>query len=222
MKRTICILAPHPDDEVLGVGGTLARYAAEGHETHVVVVTKGGPPRYSAKVVETSRREAALAHAVLGIHATHFLGLPAAELDRVPHGEVNAAIGRVLQEIGPDELFLPFIGDIHLDHQLTFLSALVACRPHGQPFPAVIRAYETLSETNWNAAYLTPPFVPNHYVDISAFLDTKLKALGCFAGEMRAFPHERSLEAVRALAMHRGATVGRSAAEAFVTVRSVI
>ncbi|NTV73836.1 MAG: PIG-L family deacetylase, partial [Holophaga sp.] len=114
-----------------------------------------------------------------------------------------------------------FPGDLHRDHQLVFHSALVAARPGSAGFPRRLYAYETLSETNWNAPQLTPGFIPNHFVDISGTLEDKLDAFALFRSQVRPPPHERSLETLRALAVLRGATVGLAAAEAFVTIRTV-
>ena len=215
----VLIIAPHPDDEVLGVGGTMARLADEGAPVHVAVLTAGRPPRFDARQVGTVRAEAAEAHRTLGVTETHWLDLPAAALDTVSHAEANDSLGALVRRIDPATIFLPHPGDIHLDHQLAFLSGMVASRPHQARFPTAILAYETLSETNWNAPYLTPAFLPNCFVDITASIDRKLAAFGQFASQHRPAPHERSVETIRALATLRGATVHRPAAEAFVAIR---
>ena len=219
--RRALVIAPHADDEVLGCGGVLARLAAEGAETQVAIVTQGGPPRFDPERADVVRAEALAAHRLLGVAHTHFIGLPAAELDRVPHAELNEALRRIVAEAAPDTLFLPFVGDLHLDHQLVFRSALVAARPAQREFPMRLYAYETLSETNWHAAYVTPGFLPNTFIDIGAYLERKLDAFRCFRSQVQAFPHERSIDALRALAVCRGAAVHRGAAEAFVLLREV-
>ncbi|WP_062204848.1 PIG-L deacetylase family protein [Aureimonas sp. AU12] len=218
----VLVIAPHPDDEVLGCGGTIARIAAEGGRVDVAVVTRGQPPAYTPEMIAGVRGEAEAAHGRLGVTQTHWLDQPAAQLAETPHSQLNAALGDLVRELSPDTLFIPFVGDMHLDHQLIFLSALVAARPHQAAYPRSILAYETMSETNWNAPYVTPGFVPQVFVDISGTLDAKLEAMSLFASQVRAFPHERSLEALRALAILRGTTVHRPAAEAFVLVRDVI
>lgn len=215
------ILAPHPDDEVLGCGGTIARLAALGCDVHVAILTRGAPPRFNVRQSDAVRAEACAAHSALGVTETHWLDFPAAELDRVPHADLNAAIGGLVGAIAPDALFLPFVGDIHLDHQRIFHSAMVAARPNRAVYPARIYAYETLSETNWNAPGLTPAFVPNVFVDISDFIAAKLAAFACYRSQVQAFPAERSPEALAALARLRGATVHRAAAEAFMLIRDV-
>lgn len=218
----VLVVAPHPDDEVLGVGGTIARLAGEGREVHVAIVTSGQPPKFSEDQIRTVRDEAAAAHALLGVAETHWMGFPAAELSDHPHGALNAGLGRLIGDLAPGLVFAPHPGDIHLDHQLSFLSTLVGSRPHQADYPATILAYETLSETNWNAPYLTPAFTPNVFVDVTDMLETKLEAFRRFASQVRAAPHERSVEALRALATLRGATIHRPAAEGFVLVRAVI
>ncbi len=219
---TSLVVAPHPDDEVLGCGGTVARLAAAGQAVDVAVVTTGTAPRFAAEGVAQVRAEAAAAHAMLGVRRTHFLDLPAAELDRVPHADLNAAIAGIVAQVRPRTLFVPFVGDIHLDHQLVFRACLVAARPRGQGGPDRVLAYETLSETNWGAPYLDPGFAPTTYVDIGDTLERKIDAFRAFRSQVRAFPDERSPEALRALAMLRGATVHRTAAEGFVLIREVV
>ena len=217
----VLVVAPHADDEVLGAGGTIARLAAAGAEVHVAIVTAGRSPRFSADQVRTVRAEAAAAHRTLGVTQTHYLDTPAAELDLFGHAELNTAIGDVVRRVAPMTVLAPHPGDIHLDHQLCFQSALVALRPHQTAYPRRLFTYETLSETNWNAPYLTPGFHPTLFVDITDTLQRKLDAFALFVSQQRDAPHERSVTALRALATLRGATVHRAAAEAFVTIRIV-
>src|SRR3546814_3304999 len=106
--------------------------------------------------------------------------------------EINGGIGRLVQEIDPDTLFLPFIGDVHVDHQLIFTSGMVAARPRASHYPRRVYAYETLSETNWYAPGVTPAFQPNMFVDISGLLPQKLEAFGLYRSQVTAFPNERS------------------------------
>lgn len=222
MSQRVLVIAPHPDDEVLGPGGSIAKLSSAGAAVTVVMMTKGRPPAFTVEAAERVRLETAAAHQALGVREAIFLDFPAAGLDTVAHREVNQALASVFATAVADTLFVPFTGDVHLDHQRTFLSAMVCSRP-GQPgAPSTIYAYETLSETNWNAPYVTPGFLPNVFVDISDQLETKVDAMRCYQSQLREFPDERSVEAMRALAMLRGATVGRQAAEALVLVRCVL
>ncbi len=220
IKRAL-VIAPHPDDEVLGCGGTIARLTDAGCHVEVAVATRGQPPRFSQEQVDQVLDEARKAHDVLGVTHTHFLNFPAAALDQVPRAELNAGIADVVTSCRPDTLFIPFVADLHFDHGLIFEAAMVAARPLGDAYPRRILAYETVSETNWAAPYLSPPFHPNVFVDIADHLERKIEAFGCFASQVRAFPNERSFETLRALAQVRGSCVSRRAAEAFVSIREV-
>jgi len=218
----VLVIAPHPDDEVFGVGGTIARLVAEGAEVYVAIVTKGDEAMFTRELIEKGRAEALKAHEYLGVKKTIFMDkFPAALLDTIPRAELNRAFEELMADINPEILFLPFIGDVQLDHRIVFESVMVASRPNGRVVPIRIYAYETLSETNWNAPMLTPAFAPNTFVDISEFIETKIKAIQIYQSQLQPFPNERSVEAVRALAIHRGAMVGCRAAEAFILIRSI-
>lgn len=219
--RRVAVVAPHPDDEVLGCGGTMARLAAEGADVHVIVVTRGQEPAFSRAYMDEVMQEASQAHECLGVSKTHRLDLPAAALDDMPGAEVNRALGDCLSAIAPDTLFVPFLGDIHLDHQIVFTAAMVWARPRSGNCPAHVLAYETLSETNWFAPGVTPAFTPNVFVDISGQLDRKLAAFALFRSQVKRFPDERSPESIRALAMLRGSTAYCEAAEGFMNIRQI-
>lgn len=218
----VLVIAPHPDDEVLGCGGTIARLAAENMNVHVAILTKAGPPLFPEDFVMRGREYALKAHKLLGVKETIFCDLPAAKLDTVAHAEVNKVIGDLVNRINPQMMFIPFGADIHLDHQYAFLSSLVAARPNKPEYPKKIYAYETLSETNWNAPYLTSAFHPNAFFDISKYLEKKLEAFSMHVDQVKEFPHERSITTLRALATLRGSTVHREAAEAFLIIREVV
>lgn len=215
------VIAPHPDDEILGAGGTIARLTQQGADVQICILTSGHAPRFPEALTRQVRQESMNAHRKLSVSHTHFCDFPAAELDQVPHAEMNARMAEIVDRMEPDALFVPFVGDIHLDHQFAFISAMVAARPRHGRAPALILAYETLSETNWLAPGVTPAFIPNFFVDISDTLDMKLDAFAAYESQVRSFPDERSIAALRALALVRGATVFRSAAEAFMVIRQI-
>ena len=222
MNTNVLVIAPHNDDEVLGVGGTIARFAQEGAEVTVVILTRGFPPHYTEGEEAVLRDEMVRAHQILRVHDTICLDFPAAALDTVAHRDLNGTLITVYQRLNPAYVFVPFLGDIHGDHQAAFRSAMVMCRPIGKHLPRSVLAYETVSETNWNAPPVTPGFLPNTYIDISDFVETKIKAFQAYQSQMRSFPHERSIESLRALATLRGSTIHVQAAEAFVAVRNII
>ncbi|WP_242126744.1 PIG-L deacetylase family protein [Sphingobium sp. Sx8-8] len=214
-------MAPHPDDEILGCGGTMARAAAAGAEVHVIIVTRGQPPLFDEELVCQVHEESIGAHNIIGVTSTQFLDFPAAGLDQVKRSDLNHALSAALSRIDPDVLLIPFIGDIHMDHQIVFNAALVYARPRTSRGPASVLAYETLSETNWLAPGVTPAFSPNMFVDISETIERKITAFQAFRSQVKPHPDERSIEAVRALATLRGATAYRCAAEAFVLIRQI-
>ena len=221
-KQRILVLAPHPDDELLGAGGTIARAVSEGADVFVAILTKGYPPQYTEEFTETGRREVRQAHQHLGVKETIMLTLPTAAVDTIPQREVNFEISELLKKFEPEVMYIPFEGDIHRDHQLFAQAALVAARPTVPQVPTSIYAYETLSESNWNAPYLAPSFQPNTFVDISDHLDAKLEAMKMVESQLKQFPHERSIEALEYLARLRGASIHRQAAEAFVLIRKIL
>ena len=218
---SVLVIAPHPDDEVLGVGGTVLRHLADGDAVHIVICTRGDESRFGREQVETVQAEARAVQAFMGVTGSHFLDLPAAMLDTIPRADVNAALGAVFDEIRPETVYVPHVGDVHLDHQVMFNAAMVCCRPIGDSFPRRILAYETVSETDWNAAPTTPPFVPNVFIDITPYLEKKLEACAKYASQIRPAPDQRSIEAIRALSVTRGAAVGYHHAEAFSLIREI-
>lgn len=217
----IMVIATHPDDEVLGCGGIMARRSSEGDEVHVLVVTRGAEDLYPKEQIDATREEMKKAHAILGVKGVTFLDFPAPKLDTIPHHQIVDAIAKALIAVKPDILFIPHHGDIHSDHRAVNLSALVAARPvNGSPVKKIL-SYETLSETEWAPPTGSDAFIPTVFVDISEFLETKLTALACYESQVKPPPHPRSLRAIEALAHLRGSTVSRMAAEAFVLVREI-
>ena len=217
----ILVIAPHADDEVLGVGGTMARYIAEGNEVYVCIVTHGEKPLFSDEVVTKIREETIAAHAYLGIAHTFFLEFPAVMLEQIPRYQLNDKILRVIREVQPDEVYIPHAGDMQKDHQIVSEAVMVAVRPKYEHKVGAVYAYETLSETEWNIPNATNAFIPTVYRDISRFVDIKKQALAYFATQITAFPNPRSLEAVEALARYRGSTIEVEGAEAFVLIRKI-
>ena len=217
----VLVIAPHPDDEVIGVGGTISKRAKAGDEVYVCVVTKGTPPIFDSIIIEQGRRECLEADAKLGVKETFFLDLPAVMLESVPRYEINGKILKIMQEIEPDEVFIPHRGDMQIDHQMVVDATMVAVRPKGKAYPKRVYAYETLSETGWNIPNTMNEFIPTVYEDISGYLETKLAAMRVYESQLSSFPAARSIEAIEALAKYRGALVNVKAAEAFCLIREV-
>jgi N-acetylglucosamine malate deacetylase 1 len=225
--RRILVLAPHADDETLGMGGTIARFASAGATVTVAVLTgpgeDGAHPIYPQAEWDRVREEARSAFQVLGVNETIFENLPAVLVGDTPAWEVNRTVARVIADVRPHELYVPFPWDIHRDHRELFHAASVAWRPSSDTGRAIasVACYEVLSETHWNAPYVEPGFLPQRFVDVTATLQRKLDALRCYKSQMVPFPGARSIEAVEALARLRGAQIGCAAAEAFVVIREI-
>ena len=218
----VLVFAPHPDDEVLGAGGTMAKRAVQGDEVYVCVVTKGCAPLFDeAYVKKYVQEECRTADRMLGAKETIFLDFPAVMLETVPRYEFNGKIAEVVSRIKPDEVYLPHRGDMQLDHKMVVDAAMVALRPKYQHVVKRIYAYETVSETGWDIPNTTNEFIPNVYEDISDTLEAKMSALNVFKSQMEKYPGTRSIEAIEALARYRGTTVGVKAAEAFVLIREI-
>jgi len=218
----ILVIAPHADDEILGVGGTIAKYIAEGHNVYICIVTCGHPSMFSHESIKNVKKEAKDSHSFLGIKDTIFLNLPAVLISEVPKYEINEKIYNVLDRINPDIVFIPHFGDMHLDHNIVSQSVMVGARPIKSHKIMEIYSYETLSETEWNIPHMSKAFIPNTYVDISRYLEKKISAMSFYASQLKDFPHPRSLDAIISLAKYRGSTIGVNAAEAFCLIRKIV
>jgi len=221
MKKKILIIAPHPDDEILGCGGIMKKFACVGDEVYVLVVTRGTPKMYSDDRIDNVRREAIKAHQILGVSETRFFDFHAPELDITSNAAISIKISALLAEWQISDLYLPHRGDIHHDHGVVFNASLVAARPVGNYTVKNIYCYETLSETEWAPPFGNDAFIPNHFINIEMEMESKLEAMQCFKSQVRPFPSTRSLETIEALAKFRGATVGFKRAEAFMTIRTI-
>lgn len=219
---TVLIVAPHPDDEVFGAGGAALQHLAASDAVHIVICTRGEESRFGTEQVERVQAEAKKVHAFLGVTGSHFLDLPAARLDTVATADINEALHDVFRKVKPDCVYAPHPGDLHRDHQLIFQSVMVCNRPTGDSYAKRILTYETVSETDWYAAPLTPPFIPNVYVDITRHIDKKLEACALYASQIRHAPDQRSIESLRALSVTRGHAMGFNHAEAFMLIRDLV
>jgi LmbE family N-acetylglucosaminyl deacetylase len=219
MDRRLLVIAPHPDDEILGVGGTMARFARSGGKVTVLTVAAHKPPLYPPEVHAQTVAEARQAHAAIGVSESVFLDYPAVCMSETPVHELNAAIHQVVRRVEPHILLFPY-WDRHVDHRLVFDAVMVAARPVGVGRGIkLVAAYETLSETHWNAPHIEPNFTPNWCVDITEFVDVKLQAMTCYASQLHPYPQPRSLEALKALALFRGSQAGFGYGEGFHVVR---
>lgn len=228
MKRVL-VVAAHPDDEVLGCGGTIAKHAMSGDEVHVVILAEGVTSRDNARnrinrKAELSELAKVAEHAnkLLGVYSLTLHDLPDNRLDSVDLLDLTKLVENHVQEIKPDILYTHHAGDVNIDHRRIHEAVVTASRP--QPFQSVqtLLFFEVQSSTEWQPPGSAMPFSPNWFVDVSTTLDMKMKALAAYQDEMRPWPHSRSCEAVHHLARWRGSTIGCEAAEAFVLGRQII
>lgn len=217
----VLVIAPHPDDEILGVGGTMAKRAQVGDEVYVCIVTKGQSPMFDKELIEQGRSECRKADALLGVKETFFLDFPAVMLESVPRYELNGKICDLIQKLEPDEVYLPHWGDMQLDHQMVLEATMVGVRPKYRHKVKRVYAYETLSETGWNVPNIQNEFIPNVYENITETLEQKLVAMDIFKSQLGEFQDPRSVGALEALAKFRGSTICVKAAEAFVLIREI-
>lgn len=223
----ILIVAAHPDDEVLGCGGTTARLANEGHDVYIAILGEGVTSRYARRdEAESGHVEALQARsreiaALLGARDLFAHGLPDNRFDTVPLLDVVKIIEGLIDRIRPHVVYTQHGGDLNIDHAITYRATLTATRPVlGHPVREVY-AYEVGSSTEWAFQEFAPIFRPNVFFDIRGTLDLKLKAMQLYESETRSFPHPRSPEALRAAAQRWGSMAGLAAAEAFQLVRSI-
>jgi N-acetylglucosamine malate deacetylase 1 len=224
-NKKILVVAAHPDDEVLGCGGTIARYVREGHDVYVVFMTDGVSSRKQTNIqnkIKNRKKSAILASQILGIKLVEILDFPDNGMDTVPILDIVQNLEAVIDKVKPSIVFTHYWGDLNIDHRVTCQSVLTACRPYPAQVVKEIYSFEIPSSTEWSSPSVENNFNPNNFVDISKTIELKMSALQAYDQEMRNFPHSRSLKAINSLAKVRGAAVGIVAAECFVVIRQTI
>lgn len=221
-EERILVIAPHPDDETLGCGGTLRRHVAEGREVHWLIVTEMLEAHgYEPRRIRQRAREIERVAEAYGFHRVHQAGFPAAEIDSLPKGRIVEAVSSVLEEVRPDTVYLPYRNDVHSDHAVVFDAAVAAGKIFRHPSLKRIYAYETLSETEFGLRPDDPGFRPNLFIDITPYLDEKVRIMKIYRSELGRHPFPRSVQSLRAMATLRGTQAGVEAAEAFMVLREI-
>lgn len=222
--KSVLILAAHPDDEVLGCGGTIAKLADQGAKIHVAFLADGvfsreGNAAARQAALEARRAAARQACEILGVTSSSFGDMPDNQLDTLALLDIVQPIEAMIDQRRPDAVFTHHAGDVNIDHRRLHEAVVTACRPQtGHPVRTLL-FFEVPSSTEWQPPGSAPLFAPNWFIDISATLDRKMAALDAYSAEMRPWPHPRSRPGVEHLARWRGATVGVEAAEAFILGR---
>lgn len=214
----VLIIAPHPDDEVLGCGGTIAKYSQRGDHITVCYATKAYTPDWSEEYLIKKENEIEISNSILGISKRIDLGYPTVQLDTIPQKDITDSLSEIANQIKPNITFIPHRGDLNKGHQIIHDAALVALRPISHRCSKIF-AYETLSETEWGPN--PHSFHPDYYVDISETWEVKIEAMNVFTTELKEEPHPRSSDVMRALAIKRGSEILAMAAEAFMVVRII-
>lgn len=223
----ILVLAAHPDDEVLGMGGTIAKYS---HNNKICISFLGeglfsrGEARgrkSKASALKRLRICSAKAGKILGVKDIHFNNFPDNSFDTVPFLKIVKYAEKEIERINPEIIYTHFYGDLNIDHRLTFEAVLTAARPAIQKNILKILCFETISSTEWQAPAPERNFNPNVFEDIKGFMDKKKAALKEYKSEIRNYPHPRSPEGVEVLARYRGIKSGLIMAEAFWSVREI-
>ncbi|MBT5571711.1 MAG: PIG-L family deacetylase [Alphaproteobacteria bacterium] len=218
---TILVVAPHPDDETLGCGGTMLRHIAQGDDVHwCIVTTMQESAGYSVAQIEDREKTIQAVSAHYGFSEIHRLGFTAANLDQLPRSELVTGFSQIMSEVAPQRIYLPHPSDSHSDHRITFEAAAACTKWFRYNSIRQVFAYETLSETRFGIDPSVQAFQANHYVDITEHLEGKVTALSLYGDEFAPHPFPRSEDGVRALATIRGGEAGCIAAEAFMLLRA--
>ena len=224
---SVLVVAAHPDDEILGCGGTMTRLAREGHQVRIAILAEGMSSRYAHREDADPRQlqhlhaRAQQAADKVGAKEVVLCKLPDNRLDTVPLLEVVKQVEELVARFRPEVIYTHHPGDLNVDHGVVHRAVLTATRPVAGQCVKEIYAFEVPSSTEWAFQRLEPLFRPSVFVDITETLETKIEALASYDTETRRFPHPRSAEALRAIAKRWGSVVGLPAVEAFELIRSV-
>ena len=221
MSKKIIVVTPHPDDETLGCGGTLLKYKDKGFQLYWLIVTSMHE-KFPKDTKEKRQQEINLVAKQYQFDEVFQLNFPAAELDKIPLGELVESFSRVFLKVEPQIIFTVYPGDIHSDHKVVFDATMSCTKWFRYPFVESVYLYETLSETDFSINPDTNGFRPNVYINISNYLEKKIEIMEIYHSEIGDFPFPRSEKAIRSLAYLRGAASGFEAAEAFMLLKERI
>ena len=225
-RKKILVIAAHPDDEVLGCGGAMARFVTEGCEVYTLILGEGVTSRDKERdraerenEITELRKQAENANNILGVKKVYAFDFPDNRFDSIPLLDIIKTIEKIKGSVQPDSVFTHHQGDLNIDHQITFKAVVTACRPVKDESVKEIYSFEIPSSTEWNAPSSLTYFMPDYFVDVSKSLKVKINALKEYETELREFSHPRSLKAVELNAKQWGVKMGFEAAEAFKTIR---
>jgi len=223
--RKVLVIAAHPDDEILGCGGTIARLSKKGYEIHVLILGEGIASRDDIRdrqkresEILTLKKQTKETNKILGVKQVFHHDFPDNRFDTVPFLDIVKVIEKIKNQIKPDIIFTHYERDLNIDHQITYRALITATRPLEEETVKEIYSFEIPSSTEWSYPL---SFSPNMFYDISETIDVKIKALKEYKSELKKYPYPRSLEGVELTAKNWGMKVGLNYAEAFKTVRII-
>ena len=226
--KTILVVAAHPDDEVLGCGGSIAKWTASGNIVHILIMAEGATSRSSIRDREVKSEELSLleksansAGKILGVASVKLLDFPDNRMDSVDRLDIIKAIEEEIKRLKPHTVVTHHCGDVNIDHRITHEAVVTACRPQPGHSVRLLLAFEVMSSTEWQPPGSNFVFQPNWFEDVVKTFDFKIKALDCYQSEMREWPHPRSLNNIKNLAQYRGSMVGCEFAEGFMLLRII-
>ena len=226
--KTILTVAAHPDDEVLGCGGTMARYTKAGCRVYTLILGEGITSRYAERKMVKKKElcdlkaQAENVSRILGVKKIFFSDFPDNSFDSVSILKIIKEIERIKKVTRPDIVYTHHYGDLNIDHRITYRAVLTACRPIKNETVKEIYSFEVPSSTEWSGPNKENIFIPDRFVDISRTIDRKIEALKSYRYELRPYPHPRSIKCIRGLAVKRGMEAGLKFAESFKTIRTIV
>lgn len=216
MQDKVLVVAPHPDDETLGCGGTLLKHKNSEDKIYWMIVTNiQSEDGWSKEEVQKRQKEIQKVAEMYGFERIFKLDFPTTMLDVIPYNDLVSKVSDAVKEVEPSIVYLPNRSDIHTDHQVTFRSGISCCKNFRVPSIKRILMYECLSETEFAPASGDSVFTPNGFVDITPFFDKKIEIMKIYDSEIGNSPFPRSLEIIECLAKIRGSRIGKKYAEAF-------
>lgn len=225
MNKTILIIAAHPDDEVLGCFGTVARLIKEGYDAYTLILGEGKTSRDNQRNIENRKKDIKIlnseikkANNIIGIKEVFLEDLPDNRFDSIDLLDIVKIISKIKEQIKPDIIFTHYENDLNIDHQLTYKAVITATRPMKNECVKEIYSFEILSSTEWNYPL---SFAPDTYYDISDSIDLKLEAMNEYISELCEYPHPRSLQGIKFNAQYQGMRVGKTYVEAFKSIRVI-
>mgnify|MGYP000282775452 FL=1 len=227
MKKKILVVASHPDDEILGCGGTIAKLSKSGNIVKTIILTKGISSRFDSnkneiiKLQDKLNKSSKAANKVIGVKNLKFFDLPDNQFDNNSLLSLTKVIEKEIKNFKPNIIFTHFINDLNIDHQYTSRAVLTAARPQTKNSVDQILFFEINSSTDYQINSNGLQFMPNYFVDISKTVKLKKKALEIYKSEMKKYPHSRSVKAILNKNISIGNSIGLGSCEAFQIARII-